>query len=120
MIWLKSNGRNGIKKYENKANLYTCIHDGNDSELQFYYCENDERDAFSCYSIHKIEDNKGIILNIQNIFKEIKSTDITGKDCSDLCGLKFNPKRLIIIEMKERVEQKRIRTKWKNKRRTRK
>ena len=39
----------------------------------------------------------------------MKSTDITGNDCSKKSGYLLNPKRLIIIEMLETEEQKRIR-----------
>ncbi len=61
------------------------------------------------YALFKLEDNYGIIQHIQNNFKEMKSTDITGNDCNKSSGKKFNPKRLIVIEMKETEEQKRIR-----------
>ena len=51
----------------------------------------------------------------KNSFKEMKSTDITGKDCNKSSGNRFNPKRLIIIEIFETKEQKRIREENENK-----
>ena len=105
---LKLDGKSEIKKYERKRNLYTFIYDGKKSARQFYKCGNDENNNDS-YGIDKIEDNYGIIQNVQNNFKEMKSTDLTGNDCSEQSGRRFNPKRLIVIEMKETEEQKRIR-----------
>ena len=83
MFTLNSNGRCEIKKLESKKYLYTFIHDGNCSEKQFYD-GNDENNDW--YSIFKIEDNYGIIEDIQNNFKDMKSTDITGNDCSKKSG----------------------------------
>jgi hypothetical protein len=109
MISLNSNGRNGIKKYERRRrNLFTYICNGNDPEIQFYCCGNDES-VYDFYGIDKFEDNYGIITNIHNSFKGMNSTDITGNDCNKESGQTFNPKRLIIIEMQESEEQKRIR-----------
>ena len=123
MFTLYSNGRNGIKKYERKRKLYTFIYEGNDSEAKFYCCGNDENnyDGYGifkiedidekhenylcCYSYEnaKFEDENGFIQNIQNNFKDIKPTDLTGNDCSKCLDVIFNPKRLIVIEMSETV-----------------
>ena len=113
MFSLNSNGRCEIKKFESNENIYTYIYNGNNSEEQFYSCGNDEN--YDCYGIDKIEDNNGIIQNIENNFKNMKTTDITGNDCSKPSGYSFNPKRLIIIEMEETETNKKIQKKIKRK-----
>ena len=84
---LYSNGRCGIKKFNNKGGneAYTFIYNDKD----YYYCYG--------YDIHQIDTNDSCINNwIENYFSGIEKTTLTGNYYPN----KFTTKRIIVIQMK--------------------
>lgn len=86
MFTLNSNGRCGIKKFDNKGGnkTYTYIYNNNNYDC----CD---------YVIHKIDTNDSYIYSsIENYFSGIEKTILTGNYNPD----RFTTKRIIVIQMK--------------------
>jgi len=83
---LNSNGRCGIKKFNNKNgnNAYTCIYNGNN----YYGCGG--------YYINQIDTNRSYIGNIEDCYSGIEKTTLTGNYYPNY----FTTKRIIVIQMK--------------------
>ena len=81
---LNSNGRCGIKKFDNKdGKTYTKIYNDND----YYYCGG--------YGIYQIDTNSSFIISsIENDYSGIEKTTLTGNTGN------FTTKRIIVIQMK--------------------
>ena len=99
LFTLNSNGRCGIKKFEQKykSNVFTKLYKGNNENMQFYYCGETTSKGTDFYGLFNIMNSNGIIQDINHLFEGLRPTDLTGFDCNKT--FIFNPKRVIVMEM---------------------
>ena len=99
LFTLNNNNRCGTKKFKPKNNtdIYSYISNGKDNDCKYYKCSC-SRNNSDWYGVNSLQENGGVLQYIQNIFEDVKPTDLTGYDCNEVFN--FTPVRMIIIKMK--------------------